>query len=274
MGLKNKKELGQNWLNNRVILNYIAGLAAGDVGIKGDINNLGSAEGSAHNFAEKQGLCVEIGPGLGYLTSSLLKRFEKVIAVEYDVELARKLPGSFPGTNLEVVNEDVLKFDFDKISEPYVVAGNIPYYITSPIIRKVLSLEKKPKRVVLLVQKEVAERIVSDKETVLSLFVKNNAKVTAGTVVDKSEFTPPPKVDSEVIMMEPYNEPLVPEEVFELIERGFRMPRKKLIHNLAGLKPREELVRILDECGISSDARPGDVGIREWGELYKKLYTT
>lgn len=241
--MKNKKSLGQNWLSNRKILDEIADLAGGGK------------------------LCVEIGPGLGYLTSSLLRRFERVIAVEFDADLAAKLPGSFPGTNLTVVNEDILKYDFSGVDVPYVVAGNIPYYITSPIIRKVLTLERKPERVVLLTQKEVAERIVSDKETVLSLFVKNYAKVSAGMVVGREEFTPPPKVDSQVVIMEPYDKPVVGEEVFELIERGLRAPRKKLIHNLAGLKSRDELEVIFDKCGISRDARPGDVGLEKWAEL-------
>ena len=245
MSLQSIKGLGQNWLKNREILEGIAGLAD-----NGEVK-----------------LCVEIGPGLGYLTSSLLKRFDKVIAVEYDADLARKLPGSFPGKNLTVVNEDILKFDFAEINEPYVVAGNIPYYITSPIVHRVLTLARKPERVVLLVQKEVAERITSNKETVLSLFVKNHAKVYAGPVVARGKFTPPPKVDSQVIVMEPYDKPVVDNEVFELIERGFRAPRKKLVHNLAGLKPREELERILEECGISKDARPGEVGLEEWGKL-------
>ena len=79
-----------------------------------------------------------------------------MVAVEFDADLARKLPGSFPGKNLAVVNEDILEYDFGKISEPYVVAGNIPYYITSPIIEKVLTAERLPRRVVLLMQKEVA----------------------------------------------------------------------------------------------------------------------
>ena len=135
------KSLGQHWLYNRDILERIADLAH---------------EGSAEDFAET---CVEIGPGLGTLTSSLLRRFSKVVAIEFDKRLANNLPGSFPGKNLEVFNEDVLKFDFSRISEPYVVAGNIPYYITSPIIEKLLTVPNRPKRIVLLIQKEVAERI-------------------------------------------------------------------------------------------------------------------
>ena len=247
MSLQNDKSLGQHWLKNRVILERIA-----------DLCGTGP-------------LCVEIGPGLGFLTSSLLKRFEKVVAVEYDSELARKLPGSFPGKNLEVVNGDILKYDFAKVAGPYVVAGNIPYYITSPIIEKVLTAEKRPERVVLLMQKEVAERIASDKETVLSLFVKNRAKVELGPVVKAVEFTPPPKVDSQVLVMEPLARPVVSDEVFELIRQGFRMPRKKLIHNLAGRKSKEELMQILEEIGVSPNARPGELHLSNWQKLYGKM---
>lgn len=240
------KSLGQHWLNNRLVLEEIADLA-------------GTGK-----------VCVEIGPGLGFLTSSLLKRFNKVIAVEFDERLARNLPGSFPGTNLEVVNGDILKYDFGQIEGNYAVAGNIPYYITSPIIEKVLTAENTPEKVVLLMQKEVAERILSEKETVLSLFVKNRAKVLPGPVVKKEEFTPPPKVDSQVVVFEPH-EPEVNEEVFDLIRKGFSAPRKKLIHNLSGLKSKEELIKIFEKSGIDPDARPGDLKLESWSGLYHKI---
>ena len=242
-----KKSLGQHWLKNREILETIADLAGTGA------------------------VCVEIGPGLGFLTSSLLRRFDKVIAVEYDERLAANLPKSFPGKDLEVVCGDILEFDFGGVPQPYVVAGNIPYYITSPIIEKVLMAEALPERVVLLIQKEVAERILSDKETVLSLFVKNRARVLAGPVVLAREFTPPPKVDSQVSVMEPLAEPVVSDEVFGLIRRGFASPRKKLVHNLVGLKSREEILRIFEGLGISPDARPGDLKLADWAELYKEL---
>ena len=241
-----KKSLGQHWLKNRAILEEIADLAG-----KGE-------------------LCVEIGPGLGFLTSSLLKRFDKVVAVEYDERLADNLPKSFPGKNLEVVKGDILEYDFDKIEGDYVVTGNIPYYITSPILEKVLSAKHLARRVALLMQKEVAERILSEKETMLSLFVKNRASVVAGPVVVKSEFTPPPKVDSQVLVLEPHA-PEVKEEVFELIRRGFSSPRKKLAHNLAGLKTKDELSVIMTEIGISSDARPGDLKLEDWERLDKSI---
>ena len=251
-----KKSLGQHWLKNRAILNDIA-----------DLSLLG-VEGSAYDSSDDNLICVEIGPGLGFLTSSLLKRFDKVIAVEFDKRLAENLPKSFPGTNLEVISGDILKFDFKTVSTPYVVAGNIPYYITSPIIEKVLTAQNLPERVVLLVQKEVAERILSDKETVLSLFVKNRARVFAGPVVKAEEFTPPPKVDSEVIVMEPHA-PEIEDEVFELIRIGFRAPRKKLISNLA--KNRDELAKIFTEMELDLNVRPGDLKLEDWKKLYNCL---
>ncbi len=258
--MKNNKALGQHWLKNRTILDEIAALAAND----------GAWLGSDNTEAELQKqtkLAVEIGPGLGTLTSSLFKKFDKVIAVEYDAKLAQNLPKSFPGKNLEVVNADILQYNFATIVEPYVVAGNIPYYITSPIIEKLITLDNAPERIVLLVQKEVAERIAAERETMLSLMVKNRANVALGPVVGKQEFTPPPKVDSQVIILVPHA-PVVAPEVFTLIRRGFSAPRKKLLHNIAGLKPKDELVQIFAKCGISVDARPGDLHLPEWQKLY------
>ena len=244
MAYKNNKSLGQHWLKNRVILDEIAELS-------------GNGE-----------ICLEIGPGLGTLTSSLLKRFKKIVAVEFDKNLANNLPKSFPGKNLEVINADILSFDFSKISTPYVVAGNIPYYITSPIIEKLLTLDNKPERIVLLIQKEVAERVMDDKETLLSLFVKNLADVELGPVVLREEFTPPPKVDSQVIILTPHVQK-ISDEVFKLIKQGFVSPRKKLLHNLSGLKSKTDLVDIFTKLDIDINSRPGDLDLKKWQELYE-----
>ncbi|MBR3230421.1 ribosomal RNA small subunit methyltransferase A [Candidatus Saccharibacteria bacterium] len=262
--MKNQKVLGQHWLKNRAILNEIAGLAA-------DLGAYGSSEKT--EVGEKKSeinLCVEIGPGLGTLTASLFKHFDKIIAVEFDQRLALNLPKSFPGKNLVVENVDILQYDFSQIQEKYVIAGNIPYYITSPIIEKVLTVSNLPERVVLLVQKEVAERILSQKETMLSLFVKNRAEVVAGPVVLREEFTPPPKVDSQVIVMIPHA-PVVGVEVFDLIKRGFLAPRKKLVHNLAGLKSKAELEKILGELGLDMNVRPGDLELLDWQKLWERV---
>lgn len=132
--MKNKKSLGQHWLKNRAILDQIADAAAVP-GVE---------------------LCIEIGPGLGTLTSSLLRRFSEVIAIEFDSELAEKLPKSFPGKNLQVVHGDILATDLAALVEnrPYSVAGNIPYYITSPIVTKLLQATPSPAKVSLLMQKK------------------------------------------------------------------------------------------------------------------------
>ena len=240
------KSLGQHWLRDRTVLDKIAELAD---------------EGEN---------CLEIGPGLGTLTSSLLRRFKKVVAVEFDADLARKLPGSFPGKNLEVINEDILKFDFSKMPDKYAVAGNIPYYITSPIIEKVLTAEKLPSKVVLLIQKEVAERVADEKETVLSLFVKNRADVELGPVVKAALFTPPPKVDSQVLVLTPH-EPLVSEKVFSIIKLGFSSPRKKLIHNLTPLKSKNELIELFKKLDLSLDARPADLHLDDYERLLNNM---
>ena len=243
------KALGQHWLKNRAYLDEIAELAG---------------EGP---------ICLEIGPGLGTLTSSLLRRFEKIVAVEYDADLARKLPASFPGKNLEVINEDFLQFDLSQMPEGYAVAGNIPYYITSPIIEKLLSASNLPSKIVLLMQKEVAERITSDKNTVLSLFVKNRAEAELGPVVVAAEFTPPPKVDSQVLVMTPFKDgPKYGDEIFKLIKMGFSAPRKKLTHNLAGLISKDDLVRVFRESRLNTDVRPADLNLEDWYNIYNKIY--
>jgi 16S rRNA (adenine1518-N6/adenine1519-N6)-dimethyltransferase len=250
MALKNNKSLGQHWLKNRIILDDIADLA-----VKDGVAN-----------------CLEIGPGLGTLTSSLLRRFEKVTSVEFDENLAKNLPKSFPGKNLEVINADILKFDFNSVEAPYSVAGNIPYYITSPIIERLLLAENKPERIVLLIQKEVAERIAAEdgKQSVLSLFVQNRADVELGPVVLKGEFTPPPKVDSEIIILNPKT-PEIKEEVFKLIKIGFSSPRKKLIANLAGLKSKEELKQIFEKLNLDENARPANLGLKDWERLQESM---
>lgn len=133
------KSLGQHWLKDRSYLESIADAAA----------------------ITSNDTVVEIGPGLGTLTSVLLARAGKVISVEFDAELARKLPGQFPGKNLEVVQSDILSFDFTSLPPEFKVVGNIPYYITNKIVRKTLESSHKPTVSALLVQKEVAERIAA-----------------------------------------------------------------------------------------------------------------
>lgn len=258
--MKNNKALGQHWLKDRAILEEIAELA------------LGNAPLDALEAPENR-LCLEIGPGLGTLTSSLLRRFPRVLAVEFDENLAKNLPKSFPGKNLTVINEDFLKFDLDSVEKPYVVAGNIPYYITSPIIMKLLETENKPENIVLLVQKEVAGRIVAKtgKHTVLSLSVQNLAEVELGPVVKKDLFTPPPKVDSRVIILRPRQNPLISEAALNLAKRAFSAPRKKFVKNLSSFYSVNSLKSALEAVSMSPDSRPSDTALETWQKLYEIL---
>ena len=253
--MKNRKSLGQHWLKDREILLDIANLAA----------------------ADKAEEVVEIGPGLGTLTSALFKFFPKVTAIELDDNLARNLPNSFPGKNLTVINQDVLNLDLATLSLPehYVVAGNIPYYITSPIIQKFLHTSHKPDKIVLLIQKEVAERLAAEPGdySILGLSAQIYAKVTAGPIVGREFFTPPPKVDSQVIILEPLNQPRATEATMALIKFGFSAPRKKLISNLTATLqlPKEELLSYFSANRISPDARPADLSIENWVGLEKQI---
>ena len=258
--IKNNKSLGQHWLKDRAILDEIAELAHG--------NDADEISDEPENR-----LCLEIGPGLGTLTSSLLRIFPRVVVVEFDQNLANNLPKSFPGKNLSVINEDFLKFDLGSIKEPYVIAGNIPYYITSPIIMKILETKNKPDNIALLIQKEVAERIAAKdgKHTVLSLSVQNLADVELGPVVEKGLFTPPPKVDSQVIILHPRQNPVISEPALNLAKRAFSAPRKKLVKNLSSFYSVKDLKAALENLGLSPDLRPSDPALETWQKLYEIL---
>lgn len=250
-----KKSLGQHWLKDRQVL---AGIAAA-----ADITQLDTV--------------LEIGPGLGTLTSELLRLAEKVIAVELDGELAAKLPGQFPGTTLQVINEDILDFDLSILPKDYIVVANVPYYITSKIIKKLLTSDNKPKTTVLLIQKEVAERLAAGPGdmSILAISAQIYGEVTVDQLVPANFFTPPPKVDSQVVVIHTRPEPLISYEdekkFFRVIKAGFSSKRKKLRSSLsAGLgisKPEAE--EVLKQAGISPDDRAEALAISQWIELMK-----
>jgi len=248
-----KKSLGQHWLQDREVLAHIAD----------------SAEIATDDTV------LEIGPGLGTLTSELLRRANKVIAVEFDPDLARKLPGQFPGKNLEVVQEDILSFDLSKLPTGYKVVANVPYYITSKIVQKLMTAENKPACAVLLVQKEVAERLAASPGdmSILAISAQVFAEVSLGDAVPAELFTPPPKVDSQVVILSTRQQALVnPDEekaFFRMVKAGFSAKRKKLRSSLSGglgiTKADAEL--LLDEAGISPNARAEDLSIDHWNIL-------
>lgn len=257
MTLKNNKSLGQHWLKDRDVLAHIADCAE----------------------LSKEDIVLEIGPGLGTLTSELLKRSKGVVAVEFDEELARKLPAQFPGTNLEVVTSDILSFDLSSLPRNYAVVANVPYYITSKIVQLLMTANNKPRIAVLLVQKEVAERLAANpgKMSILGVSAQLFAEVSLGDVVPARFFVPPPKVDSQVVILKTREKPFLvnvsENDFFRVVKAGFSSKRKKLRSSLSGglnidKKRAEELLK---KASINSDSRAEALGLRDWVELTRAV---
>lgn len=247
------KSLGQHWLKDRSVLAHIADRA--------DLS--------------MDDIVLEIGPGLGTLTSELLRRSKKVVAVEFDSELARKLPAQFPGKDLEVVTSDILSFDLSVLPKDYVVVANVPYYITSKIIQMLMTATNKPRIAVLLVQKEVAQRLAAEPGdmSILGLSAQLFAEVSLGDIVPAAFFTPSPKVDSQVVILKtrqaPYLTDVSEQDFFRVVKAGFSEKRKKLRSSLSGgLKiPKPEAEKLLSASGIDFDARAEALSLDDWVAL-------
>lgn len=248
-----KKSLGQHWLRDRSVLERIAA----------------GAEISDDDTV------LEIGPGLGTLTSVLLRQARRVIAVEFDQELADKLPDQFPGKDLTVVTGDILTYDLSRLPVGYKVVANVPYYITSKIVQMLMTATNKPSIAVLLVQKEVAERLAAapGDMSILAISAQVYAEVSLGDVVPAELFTPPPKVDSQVVIMKTRPEPLVRADdekaFFRVVKAGFSAKRKKLRSSLSGGLgiSKSEVEAMLHNANISPDARAEDLSIHDWLQL-------
>ncbi len=215
---------------------------------------------------------VEIGPGKGALTEFLLERARRVIAIEVDPALASHLWERFPGVSaLEVLNADVLKTNLSQWG-PMSVAGNLPYYITSPIIEKTLALGPLLRVAVFLVQKEVADRLSAQPGTrdYGFLTVQSNLFAVPKTVlrVPPDAFHPPPKVDSAVVRFDPRPEPVLSDPASFLRFAGlcFRHKRKTLRNNLAGVYGKE-IVDALPEASLRAE----QLSIENLLDLYRRL---
>lgn len=253
MSLQNDKSLGQHWLRDRDTLAHIADCA--------ELNSNDTV--------------LEIGPGLGTLTSELLRKAGRVVAVEFDSELARKLPAQFPGKNLEIITGDILKFDLSTMPVGYKVVANVPYYITSKIIQTLMTDVNKPSITVLLVQKEVAQRLAAKpgQMSILAVSAQLFAEVTLGDKVPAVLFTPPPKVDSQVVILKTRQTPFLTDvnetDFFRIVKAGFSAKRKKLRSSLSGgLKlSKPETEAILGKAGINPDARAETLDLDAWVRL-------
>lgn len=249
------KSLGQHWLH--------------------DLYSLRSMADAAH--VESADTVLEIGPGLGTLTAELAVRAKRVIAVEFDPELAAGLTVRVPSKNLEVVHSDILKFDLTKLPRDYKVAANLPYYITSKIVRMLLESPNPPSEVAILVQKEVAQRMAAEPGhmSVLAVSVQFYAEATLGPIVPAELFTPPPKVDSQIIGLKRRTTPLFPDvtaqDYFRMVRAGFGEKRKTLRNSLSGglhiEKP--EVEKLLEAAGVDPKARAEQLGLDDWCKLVK-----
>jgi 16S rRNA (adenine1518-N6/adenine1519-N6)-dimethyltransferase len=262
-GLRADKRLGQNFLQDHFALQEIA-LAA---------------------EIQPDDSVLEVGPGLGSLTRYLAASAKKVTAVELDPDLLGPLKAVIaPYQNVKVVQGDILKLPISELIDQagYLAVANIPYNITSAIIRHLLESRPKPRRIVLTVQKEVAERICAKAGdlSLLALSVQVYGEPQIAARIPAGAFFPAPKVDSAVLRIDIYPTPLIPNEYlsafFKLIRAGFGQKRKTLRNSLsAGLhiSPAEAEV-LLAKAGIDPKRRAETLSIEEWKGLCEKMAIT
>lgn len=226
----------------------------------------------------KGDVVIEIGPGHGELTEYLLKAGARVIALERDTEFVAPLQKKFAGKNFEIVVGNALETIGDVVrgfeGKPFMVGGNIPYYITGYLLRVIEELENKPTRVVLTIQKEVAERIcaAAPKMNLLAASVQYWAAPSIVDIVPKKDFNPPPKVDSATIKLEV--QPTIGDSTryYSFIRKLFTQPRKTIANNLAGKDgSKDEVAKKLETIGIDIQKRPHDLTVDEI-QAMEKIY--
>jgi len=269
-GIKANKNLGQNFLIDEDIVNGIVEQAK----------------------ISKEDLVIEIGPGLGTLTSRLLEVAGKVIAIELDKNVLETLNDRFKlYNNFELINQDILKTDLKSLIESNLneklncckVVANLPYYITTPIIMKLLEENLNLESITVMVQKEVAERLTAipgkNKEAgsiSYSIYYYCDAQIALD--VPRNCFIPSPDVDSAVINLKLLKQPRIQidneELLFKIIKSAFSQKRKTLINSLVNKKicsSKQEAEKVLNEIGIDLKARPEELSLEDFAELSKKL---
>ena len=277
-----KKSLGQNFLRDKIVLDEI----------------IQAANLSADDFV------LEVGPGEGVLTERLAKYAKKVVAIEIDLELDKKLQTKFKNVkHIEIINADILEINLPELIETkmpactktpqrgvstdttdyhYKVIANIPYYITSPIIRLFLETTHPPTEMILMVQKEVAERICAKpgKLSILALSVQYYATPELLFTVPASAFFPVPEVDSAVIKITLHKKPAHAKtpaddakKFFSLVRAGFSAKRKTLVNNLStSLKLEKSFIEEkLKQIGITPNQRAQELSLENWKKLVELL---
>jgi 16S rRNA (adenine1518-N6/adenine1519-N6)-dimethyltransferase len=261
------KRLGQNFLINHGVRQKIIQVA--DLG-RGD-------------------MVLEIGPGLGTLTQALAGRAKKVIAIEKDKKFVAILKETLKGyDNVKIIQNDILKFDIESLEFDcklkignWKLIANLPYYITSPVIRKFLENTNRPKEMLLMVQKEVAQRICSNPPdmSLLAVSVQFYANPQIISYVSKGSFWPAPKVDSAILRLTPQSNTNLrmnandTNKFFNVVRAGFSAPRKQLAGNLAkNLKIEHHIIeKEMEKARIEPSRRAETLTIEEWIKLAEQL---
>ena len=264
-GLQLRKGLGQNFLEDPAILQRIV-----------DAAELTSDD-----------LVLEIGPGLGTLTRLLAAWAGRVLAVELDERLAAILPGILADcSNVEIIHGDILALNpanlFPGLAHGYKVVANLPYYITSAVLRHLLESQARPRLLVLTVQYEVARRLVAGpgEMSLLAVSVQFYGQPRIVARIPAGAFYPPPQVDSAVVRIDVYERPpLSVDDVagfFRVVQAGFGQRRKQLRNALShGLnRPVEEIVAALDRAGIDPRRRAETLSLDEWAALWRAVTTS
>lgn len=264
--IRANKNLGQNFLINEEVVKNIVGCS-----------NI-----------EKEDLVIEIGPGLGTLTKYLLEKSGKVICIELDTKMLQILEDRFSlYNNFELINNDVLKVDLKniikkekeegKIKNVKIVA-NLPYYITTPIIMKLLEEELELESITVMIQKEVADRLIAtpgEKNTgAITYSVYYYADSEAIMEVPNSSFIPEPEVTSKVIKLNIRKEPAVKpkdkEKMFKIIKYAFMQKRKTLLNSLTNngvFKNKTQGTEILNSLGIKENVRPEELTLEQFEKI-------
>jgi 16S rRNA (adenine1518-N6/adenine1519-N6)-dimethyltransferase len=259
LGVRPQKGFGQNFLTNEKVLRRIV-----------DSGNVARSD-----------VVVEIGPGLGHLTHHLARVAGRVICLEIDRGFIQELRRAFQYTpSVEILEQDVLHFDPSGAlgSVPYKVVANLPYYITSAVLRHFLEATRRPTTLVVTVQREVGDRILAKLGdlNLLAISVAVFGRPRLVMRVPPNAFYPQPKVESVVIGVDVYDRPTIKspaDRYFKVVAAGFAMPRKQIHNSLAQRlwMPPGEAPRILQQVGIDPMRRPQTLSIAEWDELTLEL---
>ena len=222
----------------------------------------------------KEDTVIEIGPGLGTLTAILAEKANKVIAVELDAKMVKILEERFKlYNNVQIIQDDILHVNIDKIAPKAKVVANLPYYITTSIITKLLNTNIKD--ITILIQKEVAERICAEPGTkkagAITYYVKYYADSKIIANVPKEYFIPSPEVESSIVKITKKDEKAVKVNneklFFDIIKTNFTQRRKTILNSLSSIIDKEVLKNILKECKIEENTRGENLSLEQFAEI-------